>query len=175
MGRGVWDRVIITKNASAHNTLNLQMSLCCVVIGHKSYLRKRQCSYYSYDKSRVIKNTHRSITSMADLNVDIEAMLHPRPPPPGINDAPTPNSPLPPSRCHCRAVVAVALQLPSPPRRCLRRANAAAPATLTTASAVAALLLPLRCNCHHRRRCAAALRPPCRRSNTAVADAALPG
>ena len=68
------------------------MSLFCVVIDHKSYLRKRQCSYYSYDKSTVKKNTHRSITSMADSNDDIDAMLHPPPPPPGINDAPTPNA-----------------------------------------------------------------------------------
>ena len=29
---------------------------------------------------------------MADSNDDIEAMLHPLPPPPGINDAPTPNA-----------------------------------------------------------------------------------
>jgi len=29
---------------------------------------------------------------MADLNDDIEAMLHPLPPPLGINDAPTPNA-----------------------------------------------------------------------------------
>ena len=110
-GLGVWDRVIITKNASAHNTSKRQMSLLCVVIDHKSYLRNRQCSYYSYVKSTVITNTHRSITSMADLNDDIEAMLHPLPPPPGINDAPTPNAPLPPSRCHRRANAAAAAAL----------------------------------------------------------------
>jgi hypothetical protein len=135
------------------------MSLFCVVIDHKFYLRKRQCSYYSYDKSTVIKAhiVQLSITLIADSNDDIDAMLHPPPSPPGINDAPTPNA-LAPSigprqigpaegvglvrhRHHCHPhhcpAIAIAVAAPPKPSLCRHRHRCAA-----TFSAIAA---PYRC------------------------------
>jgi hypothetical protein len=75
-----------------HQRTTRQKAICTVLFDHKPSLQKSLCSYYSYERSTVINNTHHSITSMADLNDGIDAMLPPPPPPPGINYAPTPNA-----------------------------------------------------------------------------------
>ena len=154
------------------------------MIDHKSYLRKRQCSYYFYDKSTVIKNTHRSITSMADSKDDIDAMLHPPPLPPGINDAPTPNA-LAPSigprqicpaegvglvrhRHHCHphhcAAIAIAVAAPPKPSLCRHRHHCAATFSAIAAphccTAIAALPPQSLCNHRLRRRCATTTSTP---------------